>query len=782
MCVSKGVLRKARTIRARWARAKSRTASLPARSPCPTVLIRGAAAVGGTTIVKVLRIGLTATAATLLGTAAMAQAPVPRLKPDVPNHSRILDDGDFAAFRQAMRDADEDEWDAVRDALIEIDNPVADRILLWRIAVSDARAPFSDLDRALDELQGWPREWSIRREAEWKIEDSGLSPALIVDWFEEREPVTGEGRVALGEALLALGRTEEGHAQIRAAWREQTMRLTFQSEVYQAHRTILTREDHAARTDFLLWSGQRTAASRVMPLLSDAERRLAEARLRLAARASGVDSAVDAVPASLQSHPGLVYERARWRRRAGLDDAALPLLLELPDSYENTGALEAMWTERKLMILDLIRDGDFQTAYRLAADNGMSSGVEFADAEFLAGWLALTRLDQPGAALEHFIRLEQGVSTSVSTARALYWQGRAAEAGGELELARERFLAAAEYPTVYYGQLAILALGPDAAQIALPPDPDPSDEERAAFNAREEIQAIRLLAEMNADYLFRVFVFHFDDEMTSPMDQAMLADIALEFLRVREAVRAAKAGRMQGMILAERAYPMIELPETAPFFPEAALTWSVIRQETEFDPRAVSSAGARGLMQMMPHVARATAAQLDMPYDFQWLTDDPDYNLTLGMAHLEEVVDQYDGALVMALAAYNAGGHRVRRWVQNYGDPRTGSIDPIDWVESIPFSETRNYVQRVVENLQVYRARQAGGAPAPLRIETDLIGGRFARDLPALPADFIDAVLEAERMAAELEAAEAAAAAQEAEAEARASSAAEPFEEPESER
>ena len=698
-----------------------------------------------------LRIVLSVLAAGVFSAAALAQAPVPRLKPDVPNHSEILDDADFAAFRRAMSAADDDDWDVVRRALYDIDHPVSDKVLLWRIAVSDARAPFSDLDRALDELEGWPRDWSIRREAEWKIENSGLSAALIVDWFEDRDPITGEGRVALGEALIEIGRVEAGEDQIRTAWREQTMRLSFQREVYQTHGDLFSREDHAARADFLLWSGQRTAASRVMPLLSQAERRLAEARLRLAARRSGVDRAVDAVPESLQSHPGLVYERARWRRRAGLDDAALPLLLELPDGYANTDALESMWTERKLMILDLIRDGDFETAYRLAADNGMSSGVEFADAEFLAGWLALTRLERPGAALEHFIRLEEGVTTPVSTARALYWQGRAAEAGGELERARARFLAAAEYPTVYYGQLAILALGPDAAQIALPPDPEPTPDERAAFEAREEIQAIRLLAEMNADYLFRVFIYHYDDEMASPTDQAMLADIALDYLRVRQAVRAAKAGRMQGMTLAERAYPTIELPDGAPLFPEAALTWSVIRQETEFDPRAVSRAGARGLMQMMPHVARATADQLDMPYDFQWLTDDPDYNLTLGMAHLEEVVDEYDGALVMALAAYNAGGHRVRRWVENYGDPRTGEIDAINWVESIPFSETRNYVQRVIENLQVYRARQAGAEPTALRIEDDLIGGRFARDLPALPADFVEALREAERLAAEME-------------------------------
>lgn len=680
---------------------------------------------------------------------ATAQTPEPRLKPPVPNHSVLLSDADFTAFRHGMRAADDDDWDDVRAAMITLDNPVADHVLLWRIAVSDARAPFSDLDRAIDELDGWPRQDSIRREAEWKIEDSGLSPALIVAWFEDREPVTGEGRIALGESLIALGREDEGAEQIRTAWRTQSLRLSNQSAVLREHDDLLTNDDHAARVDFLLWTGQRTAASRLLPELSAGERRVAEARIRLASRSSGVDGAVSAVPDSLSDSPGLVYERARWRRRRGLD-TSLELLLELPDSYDNDAALESMWTERKLMILDLIRDRDFDTAYQLASSNGMERGVEFADAEFLAGWLALTKLDQPGVAFAHFERLEDGVTTPVSTSRALYWQGRAAEASGELELASDRFTAAAGYPTAYYGQLALLALGPEAATLDLPPDPDPSEEARAAFNARPEIQALRLLAEVNADYLFRVFIYHFDDEMQTPEEQAMITDIALEYFQIRQAVRAAKAGRLQGMILAERAYPMIDLPDAAPMAPEAALTYSVIRQETEFDPQAVSGAGARGLMQMMPATARQTARQLDMPYNFQWLTDDPGYNLTLGMAHLQEVVTDYEGSLVMALAAYNAGGHRVRRWVDNYGDPRTNDIDPIDWVESIPFSETRNYVQRIIENLQVYRARLNNGESTPLNITQDL-SGQFSRDLPALPDDFVAALREAQALERALE-------------------------------
>lgn len=684
-------------------------------------------------------------ASAVIGSAASAQTPSPRLAPPVPNHIASLSDADFDLFRRAMRAANDDDWGFVREAAYQVSDPAARRILMWRMATSDARASFSDLHLALDQLAGWPREAAIQREAEWKIEDSGFSPAMVAAWFENREPLTGEGRVALGRALIALGRVEEGREQIRAAWRSQSMRLTFQTDTLRAFGSILTREDHAERVDYLLWAGQRTAASRLIPELTQAEQRLAQARISLAARQPGVDGAVNAVPASLQTNPGLIYERARFRRQRGAGEV-LPLLLELPDQHQNTAALSSMWTERKLMILDRIRERDWEAAYQLAASHGMSSGVDFADAEFTAGWVALTGLNQPEAALEHFLTLESGVRTPVSLARAKYWQGRAAEAAGQLDLARERFLAAAEHPTAYYGQLAILALGPDAAEIVLPPDPDPAPAVRAAFEARTDVRAVRLLAESGSDYFFRVFVYHFANAVETAEEVAMLADIAMDHMRLREAVRTAKASRTAGTALAERAYPIIELPQNAPIFPDAALTFSVIRQETEFDARAISGAGARGIMQMMPATARQTAQQLRVPFNLEWLTDDPQYNIMLGMAHLDQVVNAYDGSLVMALAAYNAGGHRVRTWVTNYGDPRTGEIDPIDWVESIPFSETRNYVQRVIENVQVYRARLSGTGSAPLTMQNDMVGGQFRRDLPALPADFVAAMREAEAM------------------------------------
>lgn len=669
-----------------------------------------------------LRAALLALSVSMLSAPAFGDVPVPRLKPPMANHSAILNDTDFDRLRRGLRAADAGDWTFVREARFEISHPVAQRLLLWRIATADPRALFSELHMALEELDGWPRQAAIQREAEWKLAEAGMGADLTASWFASREPLTGEGRIAWGEALIALGRVDEGREQIREAWRTQSLRQTYQSQVLRRHGSILTPADHAERVDFLLWAGQRTLASALLPQLSDGDRRVADARIRLAARGSGVDGAVNAVPASLQNNPGLVFERTRWRRRAGNTDGALQLALELPDTYSSSTALEAMWNERKLIVLDLMRSGDHATAYQIAAANGMSSGVAFADAEFLAGWLALVHLGRPEDALAHFNRLEAGVTTPVSLGRAKYWQGRAAEAAGNALLARDRFTAAAQHATTYYGQLAILALGGAAAELDLPADPVISAAERAAFNEREQVLALRMLGELNQTFLFRTFAAHLEGRMETPAEQAMLADIALDHLRLRESVRAAKAGRMQGMILAERAYPVIDVPANAPVVADPALTLSVIRQETEFDARAVSGAGARGMMQMMPATARQTARQLGLPYEFEWLTDDPDYNMRLGMAHLQQVVDQYDGSLVMALAAYNAGGGRVRRWVQEYGDPRYGAIDPIDWVESLPFAETRNYVHRIIENLQVYRARRAGHTAVPLEIERDLVG------------------------------------------------------------
>ncbi|MAZ92335.1 MAG: transglycosylase [Maricaulis sp.] len=668
---------------------------------------------------------LSALALIALAVPASAQIPTPRMRPDPVNFSQYLSDADFTRFQRGLDAADDEDWMRVREIRDELTDTSARDILLWRIALGDARASFLELDMALNELDNWPRDSFIRSEAESKIDESGMTAPFIITWFENNPPTTGRGAVEYAEALIETGRVEEGEALLRETWRHEFLPLSVQSETYQAHRDLFTEDDHMARIDYLIWSNQRTAARRVLPLLSGNNHDLADARLRLAGRQSGVDRAVDRVPASLSNDAGLGFERARWRRRAGLTDTTLPLLLQLPDSYGNTDALELMWTERKLMILNLVRDRDYETAYALARAHGMSEGADFADAEFVAGWLALVHLDRPEEALAHFTHLRDNVSTPVSRSRGSYWMARAADALGRHGEAAAYYAEAGEHSTAFYGQLALAQL-PDASGggvMALEREPEPDEATRVRFEARPLVRAMRLLAEQDEEYYFRLLSYRLDDQLTDPAESVLLARLASEYLYMRQSVRAAKAARQRGIILPQSAYPTITLPRSAALRPEDALTHSIIRQETEFGQHAVSGAGARGMMQMMPATARQTARQVGVPYRFSWLTDDLDYNLTLGMHHLADVVEDFDGSYVLALAAYNAGAHRARRWIQDYGDPRDPDVDPVDWVESIPFSETRNYVQRVMENLQVYRSRLDDDAAVPLLIEEDLRRG-----------------------------------------------------------
>ncbi len=659
-----------------------------------------------------------------LVTPAYAQVPTPRQRPAIENHSQYLGDQDFHAFRAGLDAAEDEDFDEVRAIRSQLTDSAARNVLTWLIALNDPRTSFLELDQAMGELEDWPRDNTIRAEAESKISTAGLSAPYIVNWFEANPPSTGRGYVAQAEALIAVGRIDEGEAVLRNTWRTRFLPLTVQRDVYRTHGARLDQDDHMARVDYLIWSNQRTAAQRVTALLTGPERSLADARLRLAGRQSGVDRAVDRVPVSMRNDPGLVFERARWRRRSGMRDSVLPLLLQLPDDHTDINALDLMWTERKLMILTLIRDRDYATAYQLAQAHGMESGADFADAEFMAGWLALVHLDEAPAAMTHFRTLHDNVSTPVSVSRAQYWMARAADALGDPQLAAQHYQAAGDHSTAYYGQLALAQIAGENAQLAFEADPIPGAQARQRFEARPMIQAMRLLAEQGEDYYYRLFSYRMDDRMDDPEEAVLLAQLASEYLYTRQAVRAAKAARQRGMVLPQSAYPTINLPaQTAGDQPNAEIVHSVIRQETEFSQHAVSGAGARGMMQMMPATARQTARSIGEPYRFSWLTDDLDYNLTLGMHHLNEVLVQYDGSYVMALAAYNAGGHRVSRWVEDYGDPRDPDVDPIDWVESIPFSETRNYVMRVLENMQVYRTRLADDAAVPLLIEDDLNAG-----------------------------------------------------------
>ncbi len=634
-----------------------------------------------------------------------------------------------ASERLRLRDgfaaAEGGDWTGLAQLRDGGNDPLVQKVLQWRWAIAnDAPLYFTDLAQALNDLQGWPGRAGMRARAEQAIFDSRLSASERVDFLRrDGGPATGDGRIALAIALKDLGRRSEAEEIARASWREDTLNTI--AETRAMDEFSFSQEDHAARVGALLWRDQRNAAQRLYPRLSPADRALAQARIGLQTRQRrGLQALVDSVPGSRRGDPGLVYDRAQYRRRSGRPEEAMPIAAEIDARQAPMMARDDIFRERRLYVPRAMRAGQHRLAYNLVSNHGLTSGESFADAEWLSGWLQLRFLGNPQRAAEHFSHLSENVSAPVSRARALYWRAEAARALGQNEESERLLNEAARFNFTYYGQLAATR-GERTAVLSLPETAQVSDEARTRFENRELVRALRLISEFGDQRDFESIAFYLDDTLDDPMEIELLSQMAREQSYPRTALRSAKAGLFRNVVAANAAYPLLDLPNIvqARGRPEPAMVLAIIRQESEFDAGAVSHANAHGLMQLIPSTARAQAQREGMTYQRGALTSDPQYNVTLGAAHLGDLIDDFGGSYVLAAAAYNAGSHNAREWIADYGDPRSGSVDVVDWVELIPFSETRNYVQRVLENAQVYRHRLAG-TPTPITLEADLRRGR----------------------------------------------------------
>ncbi|MBU3921631.1 MAG: lytic transglycosylase domain-containing protein, partial [Alphaproteobacteria bacterium] len=503
-------------------------------------------------------------------------------------------------------------------------------------------------------------------------------------------------------------------------WRSNTLEPDVQRIVLARYGQSLSQDDHRARVDFLLWTGQASAAEALKPQLTAEYRKLTDARIALAKRAKTVDSLVKAVPDHLQSHPGLLYERAKWRRVKKVEGVS-DLLRQIDGKDVPAAGRSRLWDERAIAVREELKLRNYSRAYQLTAPHGMSAGADFAEAEWLAGWIALRLNGDATRSVGHFETMTAGVSSPVSLARGYYWTGRARDALGQSDPALAAYAAAATHKYTYYGQLASERLGDKTVSLGAPALP--STEDIARFNARPIVQAMRVLGEAGEMTSFKEFAFYLDDELDAPVEYEMLSVLVNEYATPDVGVRTGKAGLQRGVVAPGAAYPVLNPAVSRKPDTERAFVLAITRQESEFNPKAVSQVGARGLMQIMPATAKGEARLRGLPYQQSWLTEDPGYNFTLGGLHLDTLIKQFGGSYIMTAAAYNAGPSRPGQWVRDYGDPRTGQIDPIDWVEFIPFSETRNYVQRVMENIQVYRHRLSG-QPEEIRLTEDLKRGR----------------------------------------------------------
>lgn len=653
---------------------------------------------------------------------ASANEPASR-KPNPPYKSSVLSRNDAERLALGLEAASDGDWSIVERQRDQINDPTARKLLFWRLADSSlSGAEFDTLNQALTELRGWPNLRQLQIQAEEKISTSSLSSAQRIAWLEESGPISGEGKIELAEAYQRQGRNAEAERLIKDAWHQHSFLVSRQREIANAHAEILAPEDHVKRTDYLLWTSQRSAASAMKSYLPSDWDRLVDARIGLATGAGGVDGLINRVPAHLQTNPGLLYERSKWRRRRGRWEDAREPLLEIDPTDLPERALAHIWDEKNLHLRRMIRDEDWQTAYNLSSTHGLTSGVDFAEGEFNAGWIALRFLNRPQDALRHFQTLEAGVGTSLSKSRAQYWTGEAFSALSQPAQAQEAYRRGAENITYFYGQRSAERLG--QTTMTLPPLVVPTNEERQRFESMELVRALRMLAENGEDYQFRRVSYHLDDLLESEVEYQLIFELAESYGLTQAGVRGAKAGLSKGIVATSAAYPdfAFTIPRDRPSSADDALIMALSRQETEMNPRAISPARAYGLMQLLSSTARQQARREGVSYRFSWLLDDPVYNITLGRGYLGDMIDRFDGSYIMAIAAYNAGPGRPARWVGEYGDPRKDEIDPIDFIESIPFSETRSYVQRVLENVQVYRARLAGGT-APLRLSQDLTRG-----------------------------------------------------------
>ncbi|MES0862430.1 lytic transglycosylase domain-containing protein [Ruegeria sp. SCPT10] len=579
----------------------------------------------------------------------------------------------------------------------------------------------------LDRRPDWPGLAWLRRKSEPSF--TGADPDRALKFYADTPPQTAEGALNYAVALMAKGQQGEAQADIVTAWRTMPMGAGLQKDYLENFGKLL-KPHHAARLDRMLWDGHLVSASQMLPLVGADDRKLAEARIALQKRQPGVDTKVAAVPKTVADAPGLAFDRFVWRDRKELDDSAVDLMLARSTSPEALGEPDK-WAEgrRRLARLEM-RQGRPARAYKVASTHHMTPemGYAYADLEWLSGFLALRRLNDPATAVRHFQNFSDAVQSPISKGRGGYWLGRAYAAQGEAEKAYEAYAIGADNQTSFYGLLA-------AEQIGRPFDPELATPRRAPhwrqadFTNSSVLEAGLLLLKAGEDNLSERFLTHLVESL-DPVQAAQLGDLAIELNEPHLAVMIAKRAATTGTVLPAAYYPVHPVADMGlPMAKE--MTLAIARRESEFDPVVISGAGARGLMQVMPATAKLVAQELGILSGHQTgrLTSDWQYNAKLGANYLSGLAADFNGNVVMMAAGYNAGPRRPISWMERYGDPRRGQVDVVDWIETIPFSETRNYVMRVAESLPVYRARL--GQPAlPIPFSQELTGSTLAAFAP----------------------------------------------------
>ncbi|WP_081815736.1 lytic transglycosylase domain-containing protein [Phyllobacterium sp. UNC302MFCol5.2] len=590
-------------------------------------------------------------------------------------------------------------------------------ILTWAIGLSNAPGiPSSEIAHAAQELPGWPGMATFRNNSERALYKENPAPSIVINAFGNTAPQTTEGVVILARAYVASGNAPRARQILGAFWRTKKLEDTQETMILKEFSQVISRDDHLTRMLTMLYEGKVKSAGRVAKL-ANAES-LFQAFAAVLQKSPDAGQKLAAVHGAWASNAAYIFAKAQYLRRQEKFREAADVMATAPRDAAALVDPDAWWTERRVLSRELLDQGDVKRAYRVAAMHSAETPSVAAEAEFHAGWYALRGLNDPNTAQRHFTRIAEISSRPMSASRAYYWLGRAAEAGAAGS-ARDYYARASRYGTTFYGQLAAAKLGQSGLQL---PYPKPSDAERSRFAQREAVRAIQRLEDTGYDSRAAILYSSLAQELDSPGELALLAVMAERKGNHYVALRVGKTAAQRGIDVGALSHPVGAIPGNANISGSgAALAYAIARQESEFNPTAVSSAGARGLLQLLPGTAKGVAQRAGMTYSKDRLTGDAAYNATLGAKFLGEQIAKFDGSYVLTFAGYNAGPSRASEWVARYGDPRGKPVDEVvDWIERIPYTETRNYVQRVMENYEVYKARLTGKA----QIESDLTAGR----------------------------------------------------------
>jgi soluble lytic murein transglycosylase len=589
--------------------------------------------------------------------------------------------------------------------------PVLDAIVTWdRLRREAYRGPFSEYAAFLKSYPDWPQSIVIRRQAEKSLDDMALAPDVVA-FFKQFPPLSAAAKLRYAEALQATGKPGEAREMARDAWDSAGLDAAQETRLLSQFEKDLRPEDDIGRATRLLNSGQTTAASRLLGRLDMDHRLLVLARIAMRVNAPDATNRLAGVPDKLRNDSGLTLDRAQWMKRQG-DVAGAEALLGNANVPPGSATDPEYWLKQRLDFARTAwRAGRYDAAYRIAArHNAFGSGQKvserslserqvYIDSEWLAGWLALRKLNRAGDAVGHFRNVRSAALTPLSQTRGDYWTGRAAEAAGRSGEAKAAYEQAAVHFDYFYGQLASERLGRPLA-IKRKSPPDVAGDKASNFRADSRVRAAFALGDIGDWDRQTMFLKHLADGADTLGEQVLVADLAKPLRRLDAGVYAGKAARSEGeLALLDAAFPMLSVP--ANLNSSFTMIHAITRQESQFDERVVSHANARGLMQLLPTTAAEQAAKIGMTASTPRLVSDPVFNVTLGSAYFNRLRDNFGGSHVLAVAGYNSGPGNVRKFLAANGDPRTG-VDVIDWIEAIPLSETKNYVQRVLENAVMY--------------------------------------------------------------------------------